>query len=441
MEWLDTISRRAAACLLPLGPGTLIGILAVVQAAVALYVVPDPAWEQQNLYGFGFADEYDQLGLMLSQGHGYRFSPDTALTLEREPGYPFLLAGIFSIFGYGLMPARAANVIFAALSAWILATLAARISDNKMAPRLAVLLFLVNPGVFVTILRGGVECLFTLLILCFILALYRAADVRTYGAYFLSGLLLGLASTVRSTALLFPAFLPFWFRLGEIPRPTFPVVATRLLVLAAGAGLVLSPWTIRNYMLVGELIPTASVQGVAAHAGQYICKNRSLESGFQDLDTEAAAARVTLARQQGYTFKSDYALYFYNPRDEIRFNRWLGKQVLAEYRRSPALFAKCVAENAFNFWFEGKNWTATFINIIAQLPYLIIGILGGVFYARNKSLRPIGLLVLFCLYTMLVYLPIHAQARYSVPLAPLLSLLAAVGAGEIARTHPGKILS
>ena len=184
-------------------------------------------------------------------------------------------------------------------------------------------------------------------------------------------------------------------------------------------------------MLVGVPIPTASVQSVAAHAGQYICKNRTLASNFQALDRAAAAERATLAEQQGYSFESGYYILFYDPRDEVNFNGWLGKRVVDEYRRSPSLLGRCVLENAFNFWFEGDNWRSTTLNILAQLPYLVIGTLGGIVYMRRRGWRNIGLLVLFCCYAMSVYLPIHAQARYSVPLIPFLSLFAAVGAAEV----------
>jgi hypothetical protein len=36
------------------------------------------------------------------------------------------------------------------------------------------------------------------------------------------------------------------------------------------------------------------------------------------------------------------------------------------------------------------------------------------------------LMLLFVVYTMGVYVPIHAQARYSIPIMPILSILAAI---------------
>lgn len=38
----------------------------------------------------------------------------------------------------------------------------------------------------------------------------------------------------------------------------------------------------------------------------------------------------------------------------------------------------------------------------------------------------LALFLLFVAYTIAVYAPIHAQARYSIPVMPLLSMLAAI---------------
>ena len=63
---------------------------------------------------------------------------------------------------------------------------------------------------------------------------------------------------------------------------------------------VMSPWIVRNYLLTGRFVPTTSVQGVAAHAGQFICKRLTFGNDFAQLNTEAAAERTKLAADLGY---------------------------------------------------------------------------------------------------------------------------------------------
>jgi hypothetical protein len=189
---------------------------------------------------------------------------------------------------------------------------------------------------------------------------------------------------------------------------------------------VLSPWIIRNYTITGRFIPTASVLGVSAHAGQYICAHLSMDNRFGDLDLDAARERSKLAQELGYSFKGGYYQIFYSTNDEMEFSSYLLKRVVAEYQRSPTLFAKCMGYNLFNFWFAGKTWKSTSINLVVQLPYLVLAIVGTVLSLRGGQIRTIAPLALIILYIVAVYIPILAQARYSVPLIPFLSILVCI---------------
>ena len=262
----------------------------------------------------------------------------------------------------------------------------------------------------------------------FISALCTALRSDRTRDYFIAGLALGVASLFRSTALLFPAFLAPYFLLWKSARPSWPRAFGVIAVVFAGALIAISPWMLRNWQVAGVPLPTATVQPIAAHSGQYICANRSLTSGFEDLDHAAAAFRRDFARQHGYRVTGGYYMYFYDTKDKLAFSNLLAKHVLENYRRSPTLIFKCSAVNVFNFWFTGKDWTATALNVPAQLPYLVLGILGMVVALRAGYGRDVGILILFIAYLMLVHIPVHAQARYSEPLTPFLAIFAAVGA-------------
>ena len=64
------------------------------------------------------------------------------------------------------------------------------------------------------------------------------------------------------------------------------------------------------------------------------------------------------------------------------------------------------------------------MNLVVQLPYLVLAILGTVLSVRNNRIRLVAPLALLIIYYVAVYVPILAQARYSVPLIPFLSILA-----------------
>jgi hypothetical protein len=197
---------------------------------------------------------------------------------------------------------------------------------------------------------------------------------------------------------------------------------------------VLSPWIIRNYSLTGKFVPTASVLGVSAEAGQYINEHLFEGRPWWLLDREAARERDRLATERGYRFEDGnegYYQTFYKSEDEVRFSKYLFDRVVSEYRRSPILFVRCISQNVFNFWFAGKTWAATAANFVIQIPYLVFAFIGARYCLKRREMRVVGPLLLFVGYVMAVHVAILAQARYSVPLIPLLSVLATLGLGAV----------
>lgn len=420
-------------------PVTLIAAVIVLKAIVFFVFVPALEGRLSSLYGISFADNYQLLGENMAEGNGYRFTYETALTLMREPGYPVFLSALFAAFGFSLTAARAANLVFSFISALLVSQIAGKVSPLPAPQRIAPLLFMVHPGVFITEMRGGVEGLFVMLLLCFIVATYKALESKRLLDYLLAGVVLGIASNVRSTALLFPPFLLVYFFFWERARPTLVTMATRVTIMVAGSVLALSPWIIRNYELVHKFAPTASVAGVSAHAGYYICTHLSFDNQLEKVDSDAATERARMATERGAKFRDVsglYYLYFYDVRDELAFNGWLGGWVAQQYLKTPTLLFQCAAKNAFNFWFAGKSWTSTALNAAGQLPYMIFALAGLYFGLRSGRPGPTGVLMLFIIYTLGIYLPILAQARYSIHLIPILSLLASVSLSRIGQARP-----
>jgi hypothetical protein len=187
---------------------------------------------------------------------------------------------------------------------------------------------------------------------------------------------------------------------------------------------VMTPWMTRNYLLVDQIVPTSSVQGVAAQTGQYICENLSLDTGFRELDNAAAKERVKLGRKEGLQFSGSYYQLFYEPSDELKFSNLLMSHVTQKYRDQPLLYLKCVSTNLFNFWFAGKTWTVTGTNILVQLPLLGLSLIGAFVLWRERKLGDFAVIGLFVVYVYALHVAVHSQARYSIPLVPFLAILA-----------------
>lgn len=404
---------------------SLVLLVVFLHATILFVVIPEVSSHLDQFYnGNQYADGIDLVAANLASGNGYRFFPDTAKTLIREPGFPILLAGIFIVFGKNFTAVKLANMFLAFAAAWLMTRIARKLSSSQVLILGSPLLFLFHPGTLIAESRGGSEVLFTFLLTLFILTVYRALKSGRWWDYLVSGGVLGLTLLVRSTPILFPLVLLGYLLVFE--RQANPKVAVfrNITVMGIAMFVVLSPWIIRNSALTGKFVPTASVLGVAAQTGFYLSTHHPIGNLF--IDREAAWERNKLADRLGYHFKEGYYQYFYSSTDEVNFSHYLVKRVMGEYQRSPMLFIKVVGFNLLNFWCGGRTWKSVAMNAVVQLPLLVLAIIGIVFSVRNdqfKSIAPLGLLIV---YIVAVSVPILALARYSVPLIPFVSILACI---------------
>ncbi len=417
--------------------------VAILHVVALFLLVPAVSGRLKTSYNQNqFADGYDLLAANLVAGNGYRFYPDTARTLMREPGFPVFLAGLLLVAGSSMTAVKIVNLIMALVASWLTIRLARRVVPKMEGPHALLIaippiLVLVSPGMLIAESRGGVEILFGLLVVLFLLTVYRAIASNRLLDYVISGAVLGLTVLVRSTPMLFPFFLLPYLLFFEGGRVSRLIICRNVAAMVVTMLIFLSPWVIRNYSLTGKIVPTASVLGVSAQAGQYI--NTHLFEGrpWWLLDREASRERDKIAVKLGYPFEDGLQGYyqtFYQSGDEIKFSSSLFHDVLSNYWKSPMLFLRCMGQNVFNFWFAGKTWQATGTNVVAQLPYLIFPGIGIAFCVRRRQVRSLGPLLLFIGYFWAVHIPILAQARYSIPLTPLLSILGAIGLISIFRS-------
>lgn len=411
-------------------------VIVLLQVALIFVVIPGLSDRLKTFYNEDqVADGYDLLAHNLIAGDGYRFYRDTARTLMREPGYPVFLAGLQSLFGPSMRVVKIANMILALATAGLTILIVRRFVPGAGAFRsslilAAPLLYLFNPGTLIAECRGGVEILFGLLGTLFVFTIFRCIQSGRLWDYVVSGAVLGLLVLVRSTPMLFPVFLLFYLLSWRERQLSTQFIVRNVAALILTMLAVMSPWITRNYRLTGKFVPTASVVGVSAQAGQYI--NTHLFEGrpWWLLDREASRERDRIAARLGLPFEDGaegYYQTFYKSTDELNFSNYLVTEVVNEYKKSPVLLLRCLAQNAFSFWFAGKTPMSTAGDIAVQVPYLALAGIGFAYCLRNRQTRLVAPLVLYIVYIWAVHVPILAQARYSVPLIPLLSCLGTYG--------------
>jgi hypothetical protein len=401
-------------------PTALFIALIALNCAMVLILIPSVSRHLGGSYNVSvYADGYDQLASNLAEGHGYRFFPDTARTLLREPGYPIILAVIFRVFGRRFTLVQLTNIALAIGTAYLMTRIARTISASRVVALGSPLLFLCHPETLVAESRGGVEILFGLLLILYMVTAYRAIRTGKLWDYLVSGATLGLTVVVRSTPILFPiALLVYLLFVERRKTAAFRNVGAMVIAMAV----VLSPWIARNYLLTSRFVPTASVLGVSAQAGLYLSMHPTI--GNAKIDTEAFVERNRLARELGYHFKPGYYQYFYSSADEVAFSNYLFRRVLEEYKKRPLLFWQTIGCNLVNFWCAGKTWSAVAVDAVIQFPLVILAVAGVVACIKNGRLGAVGPMTVLIIYVVAVSLPILAQARYAAPLIPFLSILA-----------------
>jgi len=413
-------------------PEALALIVGIAAHALVLFaVLPAISTLLSTSYGIGFADDYDKIALNLVNGNGYRFSPETAQTLMREPGYPFLLAAIFSLFGYSLVAARLLNLLLVTGTAWMLIIVVRAFTKDRLVGMAAMVLLFVHPGMVIDEARGAFEPLYAFCLVLFVWLIVRARASQRRLDYFWAGIVLGLGTLVRSSLIAFPMFALVWLLLRPEPGRRRRIIVIELLVLSLGMSLVTLPWMVRNYLVVHTVVPTATISGIAVHVGEYVCQNRDTGRTLQELDHGARDERAAIARAAGYKFEDNYFPFFFSAKDEVDFSRRLLQRAIGYYVANPLAFLQCASLNLVDFWIAGKNAVATSLNALLQIPYLLLAILGAISISkRADGYAYVAPILLVVVYTVALHAVTFAQARYSIPLVPLLAVL---GAHPLAR--------
>jgi 4-amino-4-deoxy-L-arabinose transferase-like glycosyltransferase len=407
----------------------------LLTAAMLFLVLPRVDQVFAGKYSLGFVDGYDLIANNLVHGNGYRFEANTSETMLREPGYPLFLAFAFKIGGYHIGTVRLANWLLTIGIAFLMMRLAEIVTNDRTTSLIATLLFLFYPGVLVSEARGGVEILFILVVLVFMLSLHHAVTKRNVWRYLVAGLALGVVVQVRSTPLVFPFWLLLYLLLFAGGASERLKAISNVAVLVLGMMIVMAPWVVRNFMLVHHLVPTASAQGVAVQEGQYTCQHLTFDDNFYAVQDQAGRARAAIATELGLPFEGVYYQLFYDARDEWTFNKSLLQRAEKEYFDHPALLASCACKNLFNFWFLGKTWRATWLNLLMQAPLLVLAISGLVVLRKRGQLPRMAIMLTFVLCIVAVHLPTIAHVRHSVPLVPFLVIPASVSVVSIWLKH------
>jgi 4-amino-4-deoxy-L-arabinose transferase-like glycosyltransferase len=357
------------------------------------------------------ARAYDTMAQNLLAGHGFRLVPgsdphhDYALVYP-GPGYQFFLAGVYWLVGHSHAAVWVVQAALHALSTLLVFSIGRELfaSRGEGIGLAAAALYGFSPDLIeiaAMLLTETLYLFLTALTTWLFVRAYRSDEPRWPLAM---GVAMGLAILTRPPILLFVPVVGaalLWRRRW-----------THLTLVAVSVALVLTPWTLRNYAVFGQLMLT----GVAGETNLWF-GNRSGSDGGQ----------MTTGFPEFTLFVEQYGLGAVRQKAIAEFLGFVTTYPL-EFVRLCVLRAiryfSLIRPMGFWFYQSGLPQMAFVAASAAYIALLFwFGFAGMVMAARERG-SLLRFFVALALLSPLVLLPTLVQSRYRFQIYPFLAVLA-----------------
>lgn len=329
---------------------------------------------------------------------------DDGLVYARyPPGYPLILAGVFTLADTLGLTERVMVSFAAATGLAISAVIVYRIAAHIFGLRPALLTasaWSTYPFALWSAAGGQIEAFYLPFLFGAVYAALRAPESTRWSL--VAGVLAGLAMLIRPSALGISLILSFWL----IARGRY---WRRAAALLTASGLVILPWLVYVYSINGALIPLSTggipsiIDGVTfAARDQSVREAITLPDGVMRLQTRIL---------EGVRQQSDSPL----------------RVVIAEMSADPASAIQLVAIKAARAWYATDSRRFEIVSVLVQIAYLaFIGwaalrILRG--HAPYGARFLLALILLIALYHWLTTIAVLSILRYMLPAMGLLFCL------------------
>ncbi|HOX38070.1 MAG TPA: tetratricopeptide repeat protein [Candidatus Brocadiia bacterium] len=367
----------------------------------------------------------------------------------REPGYPYLMAATYRLFGRDPGPVRALQLALSVASVWLLYVIGASLFGETAGLASAFLLGAYDLQILYTdcLTKETVSLFLSLLSLWTCLMAFRRPSIKTW---LFAGITCGILSVVRSAGPLFAAmFIPAffikiccrkdclvqgWEPEGDEPRVSLPRAMILSAIFLAAMCACVMPVTLRNYRYGGEFVPVAYQTGHMFYLGNGPFADGKLARipGVSPNPVHEHKDMARLAEQL-----SGKKL---NCRETSSF--WFGK-TFEHIRSEPAAFIGLMIRKTLYFWnrFEIPDpidlETARRFSFILRLPLAGFWIIGPLALVGLIVIRGCGMeewiVRLLAMAAIAAVIAFFVNARYRFMAAPFLLLWAGAGATATAQ--------
>jgi 4-amino-4-deoxy-L-arabinose transferase-like glycosyltransferase len=362
---------------------------------------------------FQFGWEMGRLARSIATGQGFSSPTDlpTGPSAWAPPLYPYILAGVFKLFGvYSAFSAwviLAFNSIFAALTCLTLHRIAERIYGPSVA-RATAWTWAVFPYAIYWPVRVVWETSFTTFLLSLALLLtLRMADEPPYRReWILFGALWGVIALTNTAVVSMLPFCLLWL-MWRLPRRPQQLLAAVLCVLTAA--LIVGPWLVRNYQVFGKFI--------------FVRDNLPLE--MYEANNDQSAGLWTRDEHPG---NNPEAMRKFQELGELGFMAEKQRDVRQFICEHPGRFLRFTVERAVYFWIAPPQATILAgydLMISRHTNFLLAAVFAfaGLWLTIRNRKRGAFLLACFLLVYPLPYYLVNPFPRYKHPIEPEMILL------------------
>jgi len=366
---------------------------------------------RQGEDNFGFGFEMGRIGRSIALGHGFSspYQGDTGPSAWEPPLYPFLIGGVFKLFGiYSLTSAwvlLSINSVFTTLTTIPIFWIARRTFGERVAVWSA-WTWALNPYMWYWSIHWIWDTTFTPLVLaCVFLLALELVDWPGWRGWVLFGALFGVGALANPTMLIFLPFCGLWIWRRRYKNGLPSVAGVVLSSLTFWA--VLSPWLVRNYEVFGRLVFIRNDFGLQFRLGNGPSADGMLMPYFQPNLNKLELEKFQQMGELAYAAECKRFAF-----------EWI--------RENPGRFAVISLKRLFYFWNGVPRPTSSTspldFRTSAFLATSILAMLGLIRAARQK--RPGAWLFAGLVLTYpTVYYFVFPHARYRHPMEPELLIL------------------
>jgi 4-amino-4-deoxy-L-arabinose transferase-like glycosyltransferase len=362
---------------------------------------------------FDFGWEMGRIARSIALGQGYSnpLNIPTGPTVWAAPLYPYLLAGVFKVFGIYSNASGwvilAVNSVFGALTCWTLYRIAQRIFDRTAARWVAWTWALFPYAVYWSIRVVWETSLGAWLLSLTILQCLRIAEEGSWRRWSGFGLLWGVIGLTNPTLF---AVMPFQFLwLLAKRKDGFAGFAVRAACACLLLVLVLAPWLIRNELVFGKFVFIRDNLGLELRVS-----NNELGEGLWTRSLHPANDKAEMARFQSM--------------GELAYMADAKDQAMQFARSHPGTFAWYNFERWVWFW-TGKpgntqlgSWNLKPAQFLAMGLSALLAFMGMGMCLRRR-IQGAYLLLIPLVFYPLPYALAHPAPRYRHAIEPVMALL------------------